>query len=183
MGAILFEMQDKNKVIPALKVATFVLLGWYFVSISSNPLEGWHLIDSVNLIFHEAGHAIFFFLGDFVQVVGGSFMQVLIPASVAYYFYKRQEYFSTCVVLFWVGESLINVSVYVGDAIAMQLPLLGGDAVIHDWNYILSSLNMLSVAPILAKMLFLSGFALYITAVYFGIYEALKGCEASNRFT
>jgi hypothetical protein len=166
-------MHDKNKVIPTLKVATFVLLGWYFVSISVNPLDEWHFIDSVNLIFHEAGHAIFFFLGDFVQIAGGSLMQVLIPASVTYYFYKRKEYFSACVVLFWVGQSLVNISVYAGDAVAMQLPLLGGEGVIHDWNYLLSTLNMLSATPIVSEVFFLSGFALYIIAVYFGIYEAV----------
>lgn len=171
-------MRDKDKLKQTLKVATFMFLGFYFTSISINPLDDWHIIDSVNLIFHEAGHAIFFFLGDFVQIVGGSLMQVLIPASVTYYFYKRKEYFSACVVLFWVGQSFVNVSVYAGDAVAMQLPLLGGEGVIHDWNYLLSSLHMLSATPIVSEMFFLSGFALYIIAVYFGIYEAVekRGC-------
>src|SRR3712207_7366884 len=35
-------------------------------------------------------------------------------------------------------------SVYAGDAVAMQLPLLGGDDSMHDWNWMLDELGLLS---------------------------------------
>lgn len=50
--------------------------------------------------------------------------------------------------------NFINVSTYAGDAIVMQLTLLGGDSVIHDWNYILTSLNILSWTPQIAFLLY-----------------------------
>ncbi|PYM31744.1 MAG: zinc ribbon domain-containing protein, partial [Candidatus Rokuibacteriota bacterium] len=40
-------------------------------------------LHGVNLIFHEAGHVIFGFLGEFIAVAGGSLNQVLIPAICA----------------------------------------------------------------------------------------------------
>lgn len=165
-------MNTKSPQLQYVKVGVFLVLGFYFASISHNPSE-WHFLDAVNLIFHEAGHAIFFFLGDFVQMAGGTIMQVLVPASVTYYFYKRKQYFSACVILFWVGQSFVNVSVYAGDAIAMQLPLLGGENVIHDWNYLLSSLNILSATPYISEALYLTGFVIYIVAFYFGIHDAV----------
>ncbi len=53
----------------------------------------------------------------------------------------------------WVGQNLINVSVYAGDAIVMQLPLLGGEGSFHDWHYLLSTLGILSWTPEVAAML------------------------------
>src|ERR1043165_177575 len=35
------------------------------------------------LVFHEAGHVIFGFLGEFIMVFGGSFAQLLMPAIMA----------------------------------------------------------------------------------------------------
>ncbi|MFN2493444.1 MAG: hypothetical protein ABR501_11245 [Pyrinomonadaceae bacterium] len=37
----------------------------------------------------------------------------------------------------------MNVSVYAGDAVALQLPLLGGEGSMHDWNYMLGYLGLL----------------------------------------
>ena len=68
----------------------------------------------------------------------------------------------------WVGINLINVSVYAGDAIVMQLPLLGGDGVMHDWNYILTTLDTLSSTPTVATTLYGLG------AVSIGIGIALS---------
>ena len=50
--------------------------------------------------------------------------------------------------------NFINVSTYAGDAIVMQLPLLGGDSSLHDWNYILTSLNILSWTPQVSSFLY-----------------------------
>jgi len=37
------------------------------------------LLHSIDLVFHEAGHTMFFFLGNFMQLLGGTLMQVLVP--------------------------------------------------------------------------------------------------------
>lgn len=114
----------------------------------------WHFIDNVNLIFHEAGHVLFILFGEFLHVAMGSGLQVLLPLAIAVYFWVQRQTTSAAICLMWTGMSLINVSVYAGDAILMQLPLLGGESVMHDWNYLLSSLNLLSITPTIAAVVY-----------------------------
>ncbi len=135
---------EKN--IPKLIVA--ILASLYFFWCAYDPFQ-WHLIDGVNLVIHEAGHLIFRPFGEFMMIAGGSLFQVIMPALFVGYFWYNQKYYSAALVLFWVGQSILNVSVYAGDSLAQQLPLLGGQDSIHDWNYLLSSLNLL---PATAKV-------------------------------
>lgn len=122
-----------------------LILSLYFIWCVSDPAS-WGLLDNVDLLIHEAGHFIFprFLVGEFLNIVAGSFFQVFIPAIFAGYFYFKKDLLSASVVLFWVGQSLANVSVYAGDAVRQALPLVGGESVIHDWNYILQNLGLLS---------------------------------------
>lgn len=130
------------------KLAVAIVASLYFLWCAYDPYQ-WHLIDGVNLLIHEAGHVIFRPFGEFLMIAGGSLFQVIMPALFVGYFIFQRQYYSAALVLFWVGESILNVSVYAGDAQAMQLPLLGGDDSGHDWNYLLSSLNLL---PATAKV-------------------------------
>jgi hypothetical protein len=127
--------------------------------------RAWHFIDNVNLIFHEAGHTIFSFFGEFIHILMGSGFQVLLPLSIALYFFYTRQRFAGAVCLMWVGQNLINVSIYAGDSIAMQLPLLGGDADIHDWNYLLTTLNILSWTPEIAAIFYVTG----VLTIFLGI--------------
>ena len=112
------------------------------------------ILDGANLIFHEAGHVFFSPFGDFLQYLGGSLMQVLIPAICSIYFWLHQQRSASAVTLFWTGESLTNVAIYVADARRMELPLIGGD---HDWNYLLGRLNLLNQAESLGRFVFVVG--------------------------
>lgn len=112
------------------------------------------ILDGANLIFHEAGHVLFSPFGDFLQYLGGSLVQVLIPAVCAVYFWVHQQRSGSAVTLFWTGESITNVAIYVADARRMELPLIGGD---HDWNYLLGRLNLLNQAESLGRFVFVLG--------------------------
>jgi len=107
----------------------------------------------INLVFHEAGHVIFGFFGRFIAILGGSLNQVLIPAICTAVFVHRKQLGSAAVTLFWTGESLVDVAVYVADGRAMALPLLA-DGVTHDWNFILGNLGLLSSAESLGRLTF-----------------------------
>ena len=112
------------------------------------------ILDGANLIFHEAGHIFLLPFGEFLHYLGGSLMQVAIPAFCAGYFWLHQQRASSAVTLFWAGESLTNVAIYVADARRMELPLIGGD---HDWNYLLDRLNLLNQADSLGGFVFVLG--------------------------
>ena len=119
------------------------------------------ILDGANLIFHEAGHVLFALFGEFLQVLGGSLTQVVIPAMCAGYFFLRRQPSAAAAALFWTGESITSVSIYVADAQRMVLPLLGGDGVTHDWNYLLGRLNLLDHAEVLGRLVFgLGGIAM-----------------------
>lgn len=123
-------------------MAFTILVGAYFLWAAVYP-DHWRLIDGVNLVIHEAGHLFFRPFGEFMMIAGGSLFQLIVPATFAGYFYYNRKYFSCAFVLFWLGESLLNVSVYAADSVEMQLPLLGGNDSIHDWNYMLDHLGLL----------------------------------------
>src|SRR5438876_3982110 len=125
------------------KLAVAVIASLYFFWCAYDPFQ-WHLIDGVNLVIHEAGHIVFRPFGEFLMIAGGSLFQVIMPAVFVGYFCYQRQFYSAALVLFWVGESILNVSVYAADSVAQQLPLLGGPDSIHDWNYLLTRLNLLS---------------------------------------
>ncbi len=109
-----------------------------------------HLID---LVFHEAGHVIFGFFGRFLGVLGGSLNQVLIPALCTGYFLWHRQTAAAAVTLFWTGESLADVAIYVADGREMALPLLA-EGLTHDWNWILSELSLRNQALPLGRAVF-----------------------------
>ena len=98
------------------------------------------LIDNADLVIHEAGHIFFMFFGKFIYTAGGSLMQVILPSFIAWYFLRNNYKTGVQFSLLWLGQNLINVSVYAADAQAQMLPLLGGNRVYHDWHYMLGEL-------------------------------------------
>lgn len=146
-----------------LKLLVAVIASLYFFWCAYDPHQ-WHLIDGVNLVIHEAGHLIFSLFGEFMMIAGGSLFQVIMPALFVGYFWYNGKYYSAALVLFWVGQSILNVSVYAGDAVALQLPLLGGQDSMHDWNYLLDSLNLLTATSQIAGAIRLLGTLVIVLA-------------------
>jgi hypothetical protein len=141
-------------------------------------------LDSVDLIAHEAGHMLFSWFGEFIQVAGGTAGQLVVPVAFTVYFAYRKELFSSSVTLFWTGQSLFNISVYVRDAQAMDLPLVsvgGGEDTIHDWNYLLSHAGLLHYDRQLGSFVYLLGLLVMIASVALSGYFSIdrEGDETS----
>ncbi len=100
-------------------------------------------IDNADLVIHEAGHFFFMFFGKFIYTAGGTLMQIILPSLIGWYFFRNLYRTGVQISLLWLGQNLINISVYAADARAQKLHLLGGNKVYHDWHYLLSHLNML----------------------------------------
>jgi hypothetical protein len=161
------------------------LVSAYFLWCAYDP-SNWHFIDGVNLLVHEAGHLIFMPFGEYIMIAGGSLFQIIMPAAFVGYFLYQQQYFSSALTLFWMGESILNVSVYAKDAIAMQLPLLGGQDSVHDWNYLLEHAGILERTSEIAGLIRMIGTLCILAAVAGSIYFARSEARepsTGSRFT
>ena len=99
------------------------------------------------------------------MVLGGTLGQLAIPVICGIAFWRERKYISTLLMVWWLGQSLVNVSVYVSDARAQVLPLLGGDNVEHDWAYILGQLHLLNADVAIGTMIFWLGGACMLFAI------------------
>lgn len=113
------------------------------------------LLDSADLLIHEAGHFFFRFFGDFAHAAGGTLMQILLPTLLVWHFFVHAYKLGTQVALFWLAHNLINISVYAADARARVLPLLGNGA--HDWHYLLGRLGLLHADAAVGYVFFALG--------------------------
>ena len=162
-----------------LRLLVAIGLGLYGLARLRNA-EYWDLLDDVNLAVHEAGHVFFGPLGDHMAVLGGSLFQVLVPLAFVIYFLVRRDLFAGSVVMAWLGASLGNVALYIGDARAQELPLLGGENVIHDWWYLLIEWDLLPQDLVIARWVRMTGALAFVVAVTGSALFAKMGTEASS---
>jgi hypothetical protein len=149
------------------KLVFAVLMSIYFLSIACAPLQG-SFLDFVDLPVHETGHLLFRPFGEFLMIAGGSLFQVIVPAIFVGYFAWNEKYYSAAIVLFWVGQSILNVFVYAGDAVSMQIVLTGGltgsEGGFHDWNYLLTETGLINSTKTIAGIIRLFGTLVIILA-------------------
>ena len=149
------------------------VLAVYFLWIAYDPMLG-SFLDMVDLPIHETGHLLFRPFGEFMMVAGGSLFQVIVPAVFVGYFYWHEKYYSAAIVLFWVGQSILNVFVYAADAVVMQLVLTSGltgsEGSFHDWNYLLTTTGLIGATKTVAGVIRLFGTLTIIAAGVFSIY-------------
>ncbi|WP_018152415.1 Trm112 family protein [Leeia oryzae] len=159
----------------AIGLILLCIWGGYFITMNWRDNQiGMSFMHHVNLVFHEAGHVIFIPFGHFMTILGGSLFQVLWPLILSGAFLlKYNNPFAASVCLAWAGQSLMDVAPYIGDARALQLPLIGEysedmvdmRADRHDWHNILGDLGWLAHDQQLATLAHVTGSALTILAM------------------
>jgi hypothetical protein len=162
-----------------LKVGVLWVLAMGALGIAAGRFNAW-LLDNVNLVFHEAGHVIFSLGGEFIGILGGSLMQVLIPVVCGVALLQRGDSFGVALCGLWTGQSMVNVAIYVGDARQLALPLLGGDHVIHDWNYLLGRLGLLEWDRFLAGTITLMAVLTILASAALGTLALLSEHRSQN---
>ena len=155
---------DQNLTVPA-RIGLTVLLAIYGTTIIVDPGR-FPLIDNVNLAIHETGHLVFGFLGEFIRYLGGTIMQLLVPAAFVVHFARRGDRYGASTMVWWVGQNCWNISVYVKDARAQVLPLLGGGE--HDWAYLLSRIGLLQQDQAVGNFIFFVGIVLFVASIGLG---------------
>ena len=135
-------------------------------------------IHGIDLVFHEAGHVIFGFFGEFLAVLGGSLMQVLIPVIATAAFVRTGQWASAAVTLFWTGQALTDVAIYAADGRARALPLLA-EGLIHDWHYLLGRLGLLQSAESIGRAIFALGALTMIASLVLLGLDTLRCWNAS----
>src|SRR5688572_13339168 len=134
-------------------------------------------LDRVDLPIHETGHLVFRPLGEFMSIAGGSLFQVIMPAVFVGYFIWQGKYYSAMIVLFWVGQSILNVYVYAADAVVMQIVLTSGftgsEGSFHDWNYLLTETGLIGSTKAVDGLIRAVGTLVIIAAAASSVFYSL----------
>jgi len=128
-------------------------------------------LDNINLVIHEAGHPLMSIFGEFMQFLGGTLFQLMIPTVFFVYFWVRRVNVAWQLCLFWIGENFLNISYYAWDAVDQALPLLGGE---HDRAYLLGHMWLLSHARTLETLIFVFWSLLICVALWVMLYDGIK---------
>jgi hypothetical protein len=153
----------------AIRIGGIVLFAgwvWRYMQGADSILHG-----SI-LIFHEAGHLIFMPFGEFMMVLGGSIFQLVVPAFFVAYFARRRDVFAACFAAIWLAASLANLALYIGDARAGKLPLLGGERSNHDWTFLLIEMKMLQHDVAIGRFVHNLGVTVFWMALAGGVWAA-----------
>jgi len=147
-------VSDPEEIAPPGRLTALVVLlpiAFWTIPLATGAAD-WCLIDLVNLAFHEAGHLIFTPFGTTLHYLGGTLGQIAVPLLLGWYFLvRRPQPIGAAFCSWWAGENLVNISVYMADARALALPLVGGGD--HDWNELFYRFGLLasdSVAAVAA---------------------------------
>ena len=78
---------------PVSRWALYAWAAFYalFVAYAASQHGEGLLIDNVNLVVHEGGHALFGWFGSFIGLCGGTALQLLVPLMLASYFFVQRQ--------------------------------------------------------------------------------------------
>lgn len=163
----------------AVRLGLLALLALYGVALLRAPGTG-SFLDGIDLAIHETGHLVFAPFGETIGFLGGTLFQLLMPVAFVGYFLRRDDRYAAAVCLAWVAQNFWNISVYVADARAQELPLVGGGE--HDWAYLLDAAGWLQHDLAISRVVHALGIGLFLAALWMG-YRAANAPPPSSRPT
>jgi hypothetical protein len=163
--------------------ALLLLILVYIEIIKFHDNTRWTIFYGITLGFHEMGHLVSAWMGQFLCALMGSVFQVAVPIVVIVIFYRQPDYFGMTVGGFWLSYSLFELAAYVGDARSQDLPLVGfasQEDLQHDWHYILGQLHMLSLDTTLAFFIRVAAVAAGAASLTFAVWLLLRMRRSSR---
>ena len=148
------------------RVFTIIILLWWsinFLSVRSDYIIAMNLwefnfMHSINLVFHEAGHFIFFWAPRQIMVIMGTGLQIIIPFCLTAAFIRQKDWFASCVMSWWGFQSIVDSAYYISDAKDRSMPLITGDPDSHDWWYLLGQWGVLDYSEFIGNIIMYIGF-------------------------
>jgi len=110
------------------------------------------------------------FGNTFLMVLGGTLMQLIMPAVIIGYFFYKRQFFSGAVTGVWFAQNLFNIAWYANDAVVRVLPLVGNGDRIHDWNYMLTDLGILNKEVFISQDIHRAGMAVLVISLAAAVY-------------
>jgi hypothetical protein len=170
-----------------LKLGVLAIFAWIFFGAafgygSEEMSFAAILVANTDLTLHEFGHMLFCSGGKGICYAGGTIFQLLVPVICISYFLLARKFFSASLLVFWLGENIINSSYYMATAIDMEgiyfspwegiMSKAQNPGLVTDWNYLFGSWGVLSAAPAIAQAVNILGFVVMIAAVICGIISS-----------
>jgi hypothetical protein len=159
------------------------VLGWgvflyVFIQIlnfSAAPDNSNHILTMgmyfINLGVHEAAHFATFFLPPIIVSSAGSIAEIIFALLLLLAAFKGKSYFAAVFTGLWVMFSFISAGIYMSDARAQVLPLIGpGESLMHDWYYVFSQLGWLNADTLIGGSMRTIGITVGATSLAFGAY-------------
>ena len=143
-----------------------------------NPAH-YRWLDSLDLAIHETGHLFFAVGGETLTILGGTLLQLLVPAVFLVALWRSGDLHGSTVPLWWMGQNCWNISVYVKDARTQELPLVGGGE--HDWAMLLGNWGWLERDQALGGAIYLLGFLVYLAAILGGWVLLRRDAQPSHQ--
>lgn len=170
---------EKTRIVYSRLLITIVL-AMYSIPLMRHPEAG-SLLDSVDLAIHETGHLVFMAFGEVIHAAGGTLFQLIVPATFVVHFARRGDKHGATVALWWIAQNLWNISVYVRDARAQELPLVGGGE--HDWAFLLGRFGLLAHDQGIGRSVHALGMLVWLLAIAGGLLFALTVPAATEPAT
>ncbi|MBI2956358.1 MAG: hypothetical protein HYY26_03490 [Acidobacteria bacterium] len=143
--------------------------------------SGFLLVDSVNLVIHEAGHLLFSYLGQTMMLWGGTLFQLFVPLALGVHFTFRRHTAGAAFAAFFFFENFLNIATYMADARRQELPLVTiGDPELagHDWFLIFSHLGVLPYDTKIAAVVRAAGWLGMLGTVAWLVWRGRLASEA-----
>lgn len=153
----------------------FLYLFTQILNFSASPDSSNHIFTMgmyfINLGVHEAAHIALFFLPQIIVSSVGSLAEIAFALLLLLAAFKGKSYFAAVFTGLWVMFSFINAGIYMSDARAQTLPLIGpGESLMHDWHYVFSQLGWLNADTLIGGGMRAAGITIGITGLAFGVY-------------
>lgn len=171
-------MRKASIVLRSLVIAYMAYLTFFLATSYLTPAGRMNLpfvlfaLDMVNLFIHEGGHGVFKIFGQFIYALGGSLMQVILPVAAIVVFLRSGPR-TLMWTLFWLGQNIVNISVYIMDAPYRQLRLISKYA-IHDWGWITDYLGVTHLAEDFGILVLIVGLLACLGALWVGVYYVVR---------